>query len=254
MANQTPLRQLAKDHAQGSLDKDSYRKSRAEFLQQLVAGEITLEEIDYPPPVKTPEPEPLDTTERREEVKRPAKPAVEAPADAAPATAAGDVAPEEQGSNRGIFIGIAIAVLVVVFLAFSFMAEDEQEQGTTRPGAATQRGPEKPVAATSVEKAGGEAQQLIESFLEKNNWSTDSLQQFQQDWNDLANDELAAAENSPVLGKMTNAIYRQLLEEQALAGLVDDDSSLNKQKQLVEFANSLGIEDSRFKLPDPPQP
>lgn len=254
MAKHTTLRQLAKEHAEGSLDRDSYRKSRAEYLQGLVSGEISLQEIDYPPPVKPPEPEALDTTERREEAKRPAKPAAQAPAEATAPAANPPAGQAEPGSNRGVFIGIAIALSVIILLAFSFMGGEEEQASGSSPQAPVKTGKEQTFAPASAEGAGDEVQQLIQSFLDKNNWSADSLQQFQQHWTGLASQQLSAARNSPALGKMTNAIYRQLLEEQALAGLVDDDSSLNKQRQLVEFARSLGIEDERFKLPKPPEP
>ena len=52
MANQT-LRELAKEHAQGNLDKDSYRKSRANLIQGIISASIPLKEIDYPPPGTT---------------------------------------------------------------------------------------------------------------------------------------------------------------------------------------------------------
>ena len=57
-----------------------------------------------------------------------------------------------------------------------------------------------------------------------------------------------ASKDSLETGQLTNAIYKQLLEEQALSGLVDDDSSADKQRQLVQFAADLGIEDSRISL------
>ena len=70
MANNT-LRELAKEYAQGNIDKESYRSSRAELIQGTVAETIPLKEIDYPPLVQPPEPESLDETQRKDESKSP---------------------------------------------------------------------------------------------------------------------------------------------------------------------------------------
>ena len=64
MANQT-LRALAKGYANDSLDKESYRKARAELIQGIISKKIPLAEIVYPALVKPPEPEALDDTQQR---------------------------------------------------------------------------------------------------------------------------------------------------------------------------------------------
>ncbi len=262
MANQT-LRQLAKQYSLGNLEKDDYRKSRAELLQGIVAGNVSLAEIDYPPPVQPPEPESLDTTERREDLKR--KPAAEgggaasaddaaaakseaAPAPTAPATAAA----AEKSSNKGIIIGLVVAVVLIGVAVVGMMGGKDEKADASSTGdmAQAMSSGAEPAASESVSSAAGKAEELIKEFLANNNWSEDSLGQFSQDWSALSNEEITATDESVALGQLTNAIYRQLLEEQALSGLVDDDSSLSKQRRLVEFASSLGISDSRIKLPE----
>lgn len=259
MANQT-LRQLAKEHAQGNLDKDSYRKTRAELLQGIVSGSVPLEEIDFPPPVRPPEPESQDTTERRDdrhtaaanaENENAAAPSAVPPEAAAPGPAASSTAQagsESSSSGKGLLIGIALLVIVLVIAVSVFMMQGKKKEvlKTTPTAATANTSPVEAAPADAVSKA----QQLIKDFLATNNWSTQSLDQFTSDWADLSNDEVTATGESVALGQLTNAIYRQLLEEQALSGLVDDDSSLNKQRQLVEFANTLGIDDSRIQLPE----
>ena len=259
MANQT-LRQLAKEHAQGDLDKDSYRKSRAELLQGIISGSTPLQDIDYPPPVQPPEPESLDTTERREDFKRkPAAESADASTEAAaasksepsPAPAAAAAA-AEKSSNKGIIIGLVIAVVLIGIAAVGMMG-GKDEKTAAAPASDSAQGMsagDEPEGSESVSSAAGKAEQLIKEFLANKNWSEDSLSQFSEDWSALSNSEITATDESVALGQLTNAIYRQLLEEQALSGLVDDDSSLNKQRRLVEFANSLGISDSRIKLPE----
>ena len=260
MANQT-LRQLAKDHSLGNLDKDSYRKSRAELLQGIVSGSVDLAEIDYPPPVQPPEPESLDTTERREDFKRkPASESSEASKEA-PAAAATEAAPaasaaaEEKTSNKGIVIGLVVAVVLIAIAIVGLMGgKDDKgvESSSTKMTSTAESASTGSDAAASDDSSAstGKAAQLIKDFLEKNNWSEASLNAFSESWSALSDDEVTATSESVPLGQLTNAIYRQLLEEQALSGLVEDDSSINKQKRLVEFANSLGISDSRIKLPE----
>ncbi|MBI2994972.1 MAG: hypothetical protein HYY48_12470 [Gammaproteobacteria bacterium] len=49
MADRT-LRALARQYAKGELDKDSYRRSRIEFIEGVLAGEIRLPVNEYPAP------------------------------------------------------------------------------------------------------------------------------------------------------------------------------------------------------------
>jgi hypothetical protein len=79
-------------------------------------------------------------------------------------------------------------------------------------------------------------------------WSNSTIDAFAQDWADLPAGDVLVSKNSTEMGQLTNAIYKQLLEEQTLSGLIDDDSSVNKQKEQVQFALDLGIEDSRIAL------
>ena len=79
-------------------------------------------------------------------------------------------------------------------------------------------------------------------------WSNSTIDAFAQDWANLPAGAVLISKNSTEMGQLTNAIYKQLLEEQTLSGLIDDDSSVNKQKELVQFALDLGIEDSRIAL------
>lgn len=56
--------------------------------------------------------------------------------------------------------------------------------------------------------------------------------------------------NSIELNQLATAIYKQLLEERALSGIGDAEKAVNKQKQLIEFAEQIGINDSRLTMPD----
>ncbi len=54
------------------------------------------------------------------------------------------------------------------------------------------------------------------------------------------------------VGAMVNEISKKLLEEKALAAIGNPETSYEKQRQLVEFANSIAIRDQRITMPDAP--
>lgn len=253
MANQT-LRELAKEHAQGNLDKDSYRKARAELLQGILTSKIPLKEIEYPPLVQPPEPESLDETQRKENIKKPSERKTDPDSTTSPKTPAEKATDnnngnETGGSNKILIIGLALAIVAIIAVGIlALTGEDKTGPGKTASvstGTGTTTG-----ASDSAAKTRTQAEQMISDFLAKKNWSNSNLDDFQQQWADLPAEDIQAARGSLALGQLTNAIFKQLLEEQALSGLVDDDSSSNKQRQLVEFASTLGIEDERISLPE----
>jgi hypothetical protein len=253
MANRT-LRELAKEHALGNLDKDTYRKSRAELIQGILSATIPLQEIDYPPLVQPPEPEELDDTQRKDDPKRPPAPKAEAEAATAPKSETPNVSNnaatlDSGGSNKMLFIGLGIAVVALILLLVFAMGGNSDKQTNT----ATPASIDISENTISTQQTATQAQNLIQSFLSKKNWSASSLDDFMQQWAELPAGDILASKGSLALGQLTNAIYKQLLEEQALSGLVDDDSSLNKQRQLVQFASELGIDDPRISLPEEAQ-
>lgn len=58
--------------------------------------------------------------------------------------------------------------------------------------------------------------------------------------------------NSTEFSRLINAISKKLLEERALASIGNPETSYEKQRQLVEFAHTIGIRDQRISLPDAP--
>jgi hypothetical protein len=243
------LRKLARAHADGSIDKETYRKARAELIQGILSDEIPLKEINYPPLVQPPEPESLDDTQQRKnEVKKTAKQAAAPEASAAakpdnaePAVEAGPAA--SSSTNKLLYIGLAVAVLAIIVVALVALSGGDSSKSASTTAVTGSASSEKTKLTASVSAA----QNLIREFLQKNNWSASSLDNFQQQWAELDTTE---AMDSLELGQLTNAIYKQLLEERALSGLVEDDSSLNKQRLLLDFASALGITDARLSSVD----
>ncbi len=255
MANQT-LRELAKEYAQGNLDKETYRKSRAELIQGIIAGTILLQPIEYPPLVQPPEPESLDATERKDDLRKPAakKTGSEPPPSSPNTDTAGlsdhSVAMTNAKSNKMLFMGLAAVVFVVIILSVFALKGGSPSQSKSNPSTVAGTNEAESLA---TEQTKTQAEGLIRDFLNKNNWSNSSLNNFLQQWLELPAGDILSSKDSLEMGQLTNAIYKQLLEEQALSGLVDDDSSLNRQRQLVEFAAGLGIDDPRISLPEDAQ-
>ena len=239
MANSS-LRELAKEHAQGNLDKETYRKSRAALIQGIVSHKIPLKQIDYPPLVQPPEPESLDETQRKEDNKKPPAASTSPGNDSAENTSNDNNNNAGSGTNKILIVGLivgVIAIIIVAVLALKGGGTSKKSGSVTRTG--TQN--------IEVTRTKTKTQDLVENFLNQKNWSSANLDSFLRQ---LSPEEQLASKDSLEIGQLTNAIYKQLLEEQALSGLLDDDSSLVKQGQLVEFAEELGIEDARISLPD----
>jgi hypothetical protein len=95
------------------------------------------------------------------------------------------------------------------------------------------------------------AQQLLSEFLAQRNWAASgNLDAFIRNWQNLPAETRAAAAGTLELNQLTNAIYKQLLEERALSGIGDAEAALNRQKKLIEFAAQVGINDPRIAMPE----
>ncbi|NNE37511.1 MAG: hypothetical protein HKN08_04335, partial [Gammaproteobacteria bacterium] len=62
----------------------------------------------------------------------------------------------------------------------------------------------------------------------------------------------ASAMNTTDFSRLVNGISKKLLEERALAAIGNPETSYEKQRQLVEFADAIGINDQRISLLDAP--
>jgi formylglycine-generating enzyme required for sulfatase activity len=226
------LRQLAKAYAKGELDKDSYRQARARLIEGILAGEIPLQENNYRHPSSGKSDE---SARRRTQNKKPADHPPMWPAPPKTTT------PGEKRKMPLIgmsLLGLVFISLLVLYLAYP-RSEDTPQGGT----AAFETN-----AATTANNTAGRT--LIAAFLQKRSWTKESMKDFVADWRALPQEARKAAAGSVELGQLTNAIYKQLLAEQALSGLDNGDEAEKKQRQLVKFARSIGIDDPRISLPE----
>jgi len=230
---QVSLRTLATEYADGLLSKEEYRKSRAELLEGILSGTVELQVNDYPPPVvPTEEFFPNLAIDEQFEKKGSGTPPPSARTPASP--------PRKTDKKKLILTGVGGLLALVILIAL-LPADKETQTASTAPDAA-------------VDVPPGVAQTLIQDFLDKKDWSEPSLNKFENLWQALTSEQQAGAADSVQLGQLGNSIYKKLLEERALAGLVDDEQVWMKQQKLLEFAQSIGIKDPRIPLPASPGP
>jgi len=240
--SQMTLRQLARAYAEGELDKDSYREARAELIAGILAGDIPVHEHENLPPVRTRRND--ATLEQATERRSPKKKATEATGSRqspSPAPPKKPAAPAKKSGRSALIAGIVIGVLLLVITVYyiGFTGEEDTAAGEAGDSAMDTGAPDN--------TAGHE---LITTFLRNRTWTSESIDGFVVDWRALPASDREAAAGSAQMGRLTNAIYKQLLEERALSGLDNGEAAVEKQRQLVEFARSVGIDDPRISLPD----
>lgn len=242
------LRQLTRAYAKGELDKDQYRKARAELINGILAGEITVPEDDYPSLVK---PRSIDdtfeeVTERklREENRHndTGPGSFTEPPPAAESSQTSFTAIKRWPLLAGIASVIVISVLVYLLLPDTSSLENGTASGSSN--LAGSGGTEDTAANADISEARG----LIRSFLKERSWTRRSIDAFLSSWQTLPVDQRQAARDSVDMSRLGNAIYKQLLAEKALSDLDDGDKTLEKQKLLVDFAREMRINDPRIKL------
>lgn len=246
------LRSLARDYANGILNKDAYRQSRDEFLAGVITGEIPLIVNDYRAPLPEQEPD-LDSTFEKTEI-RPAPSQkteetttefVAPPLSSRHERTTSPVATEQPDSSPSKHYMLAAAAIIgiaILVFAIPVLMNDDQtgiSQITTMDADRPQP------AAVQQNKSGTE---LIDEFLNQRNWSDENLQQFTEKWNSLDPEEQTNGLASSSSVQLTNAIYKQLLEERTLFGTGNFDAIMARQQTLVNFAHSIGINDPRLKV------
>ncbi len=229
----SPLRKLAKSYAGGNMEKEIYRKRRAAYLESVLSGEALLDDDvaesaavrqqDDTDHEATP-----DTLRNAFEIRStpPEKPAA--------------AINSRNAAKKWI---IVIGVLAVVFTFTMFLAVNRDNGGVTTTMPVESSG----TPAAEMSKS---VQNLILTFLEQRSWTQDAIDSFLEQWRALSEPERLAAANSVEYRQLANAIHKKLLEERALSGIGNPESSHEKQRHLVEFAAALGIRDNRFNLPE----
>ena len=243
------LNELANAYARGKLDKENYRQSRSALLKGIVEGKVAVETGEYLSPLAVAEDavtkpqEDWDTTQ----IASPGDNASSKPKSAASGNiSAEDMAkPVKNDSSAFPVRYIAISSAIVLFLIIAIVLFYPKPPSSTSTNNQTASSATSNILVSSEKSKAGE--NLIASFLQNNSWDEDSLNTFLNDWNNLAPQEKLAATQTKRMQRLSSTIYKKFLEEKALIG-INEDKAIKRQQQLIDFAQALGIYDSRMKI------
>ncbi|MCG8324572.1 MAG: hypothetical protein MI673_03575 [Thiotrichales bacterium] len=236
------LRELAKDFAQGKINQDDYRKQRTSLVQGILAGNISVPDREFLAPLPPPDEDPDITAQGYDyDPSSTTEIAVTKPGQKNRDVSATPAPPPPMASKHSpvlLFTALSVAVLLIIVAVTALFIFTSDSKDTVPA-------PEQTVQAPV---AGQAASQLIQIFIEQNNWQPDKLKQFEEHWQQIGPVEQRAASGLPIMGQLVNAIYKQILEERAMATLGDAEASRRKQQILVDFANNLGIHDPKISV------
>lgn len=242
------LRALAKEYAEGILDKEGYRQARDAYFRAVLDGTVKVKSIDFRPPVEIQD---LDATQEKTSI-RPRRHEQEQPV--VETVDNRNKTPKSQPtyhSSASPYLLISAVLLIIAAVGVS-VALLKSSGNTGQPAVATNPPDESIVVEEKPEPVlslpASPAETLIENFLRENNWSDSSLQQFKNDWEALTDAEQEQGLSSPMRAQLINAIHRKLIEERALLGLGDSENVVARQHKLVNFATELEINDPRLKV------
>lgn len=253
----TPLRELARAFAKGELGRDQYRRDRSKLVTAILAGEVAVKNLEFPPPIKPPGGDGSDATEprsrrrRAESTDEPESTTQITPPQQRPATPAARSAPATAKVGPGRWITIVLLVGTAAAAIWYVASRPAADTATVAAAAPEPTTAPAPVSEDPRAEAG---RTLISQFLQDRNWSAPRMGSFQSEWTMLDAEQRAAALGSADAGRLASAIYQRLLEERAVSGLGDLEASLARQRELVGFASAIGISDPRLSVPDSPAP
>jgi hypothetical protein len=237
------LRQLARDYARGAIGKDKYRQSRTELIKGIIAGDITVKDIDYEPPLVPSDESDAAITEGivRDDTQITSpqnnlKPNAKAtPAQPKP------VPVKKKKNSPLLFILVSIVIVISLILAvILFYPEPPKPITSTKTSVVTKQPKSAPVPTESTI-----AETLIADFLNQKNWNDDNLDKFIESWSALSDKEQNFSKQTKRMQRLSDSIYKQFLDAKALA-TIDSQKAISKQQKLIEFAQQIGINDSRL--------
>jgi|GEM_PF-1089290 len=246
MSTQT-LRELARDYAQGTIGKNVYRKSRIELIQDIIAGNIAVKTIDYEPPL--PPSNELDDaiTEGIARNKTEIIPPKQTPKPKnAPPVEQNLTTKKDKEKSPVIFILVSAIIVLSLIVAVILFYPKPPESATVKISNTSDKSITSSEAVITTNKSvAGES--LIADFLSEKNWNEASLDSFIESWSTLTQEDRDAAKQTKRMQRMNDSIYKQFLEAKALTS-IDSEKALAKQQKLIEFANAIGINDTRLIL------
>ncbi|MGB1799739.1 MAG: hypothetical protein ACPHLK_02795 [Gammaproteobacteria bacterium] len=244
MSRQT-LRQLAKDYAKGVIEKDEYRKSRTDLIQGIVAGKIEVKPINFVEPLRPSDDSDEDITQGRDRDwestqiassnQASAKPKVEETS-SAPAAETSKVTNKNKSNHIFIIISIVFVLALIIAVVLFYPKPPETNNSTSSANITT--------GTTNVST---NPEVLIGKFLNERNWSDKNLNKFVESWTELSQEDKDLVAGTNRMQRLKATIYDQFLKAKALAS-IDAEKAIEKQQKLIDFANAIGVVDSRLLI------
>ncbi len=237
MINKT-LSELAEAYANGDIDITTYRKNRGELLREIVAGHVPVQPIDYLPP--------LEIEEEAAVTQPMARDTTQLKGNSVPRGNLSDpiettLPPDYNKSYKMLYVGVSILIVILLIVAVVMFYPEPPSSHQAQPI------PSAPVEEELDENLGKPGEAIITDFLQQNVWDDNALDAFLQQWNALNYDQQIAASGTKRMQRLSSEIYRRFLEEKALMS-IDSEKALSRQQKLIDFANEIGILDTRMTI------
>lgn len=148
-------------------------------------------------------------------------------ADAEPVAAA-------KSSKTGLIAGIGVAAVVIVVVAIVLLRGGDDPADVASG------------AATSTQQVDTATRDALQGFLAANDWRSDNLQSFLQTWQSFDLEQRGRVTGTLLFEHLGDAVFDQILEEQALAEFDDGSAAVQQQRHLLDFARAMGLSGGRF--------
>lgn len=240
MSRQT-LRGLAKDYAKGVIDKDKYRKSRTDLIQGITAGKIEVKPINYIQPLRPSDNSDDDITEGRNrdgettQITSPDQVSAKPKAEVTPSTPVKAKKVTNKNKSNHVFIIISIVFVLALIIAVVLFYPKPPETNSSAN------------LATDTARVSTVGEVLIGKFLNEKDWSDKNLKKFVESWTALSQEDKNAVIDTNRMQRLKATIYDQFLKGKALES-IDAEKAIEKQQKLFDFANAIGIIDSRLLI------
>lgn len=143
---------------------------------------------------------------------------------------------EPAGSRKRInakYLSVAVVVLIAAGLGGVLLLRHPAKTHTAAAGTAA------PPAIVPPPLPPAPGPELVRSFVETNDWSDGSLENFSRRWQGLSTDDQAEARDSLMYPRLVSAVRQQIDSEKAVAGgLGSPDAHLT---ELQKMAKTLGV-------------
>ncbi|HIF51801.1 MAG TPA: hypothetical protein EYQ42_09805 [Thiotrichaceae bacterium] len=244
------LRDLAKNYAKGATSKDKYRQSRTELIRGIIEGKIAVKAIDYEAPLKAPNDmeEAITQGIKRDKTKitSPQQKQADKRKRVPPVEQKSETKKTQEKSSLVFILVSAVIVLSLIVTVFLFYPKPPESKTIKTPVNASSTSKNESLA-TATMNTNGTGESLIANFLSEKNWGDDSLNIFLESWSSLSQEQRDSAKQSKRMKRMHDSIYKQFLEEKAFAN-IDSEVALANQQKLIDFANTLELNDVRLTL------